>query len=524
MPVRRAGVSLAAAVIGLLVVLAGTGLLVGRPAGAEDNGDGGRLFCGAGLMPATPDHVSAWKSGVVVDFVREPPCDSPTPSSALVILKVATISSDDGWSLTRLAWLYAGLVAVVTAAAAWAASARSLWRTLVLVPGLVPLASADYSRFFLSTFSEPAGLLGAFALMSGVAAVTVTSRTDRSARLVALALVAIGGTIATTAKAGYAPVLVPACVVCAGTAVSLRGRSQTDAPRRTDRVVGPILALVTALLAAIPLTAALSWQTTTWGAINAHDLVYTTVLVEQPDAAAPLGLPPNAVDAAGRSFFPDGPAGVPGADVVAADPAGMRDKAVRQLAGHPAALARAIGVATQATEGASLRYLDAPVWTPADEPTPKDRRLDPGEVGDQRASLQSWLDSMALPWWPSLLTAIGVVLGGAGLVRRRAAWSPCARVAGFAAITSVGLTTAAVLGDGYFEIAKHVWLAAYLLEVTLVAIVGSAIVALAHAILSRRRTDLRPGSGVEGMHTSASPMPVTGRVHPRPGPAVPDLV
>jgi len=37
----------------------------------------------------------------------------------------------------------------------------------------------------------------------------------------------------------------------------------------------------------------------------------------------------------------------------------------------------------------------------------------------------------------------------------------------------------AVLGDGYFEIAKHVWLAAYLLVVCAVAVVLAGAVAVA---------------------------------------------
>jgi hypothetical protein len=58
----------------------------------------------------------------------------------------------------------------------------------------------------------------------------------------------------------------------------------------------------------------------------------------------------------------------------------------------------------------------------------------------------------------------------------------------------VGLVAAAVLGDGYFEIAKHVWLAAYLLVVTAVAVVlGIAVWVVRRA--AYRRPAPTPSSG-----------------------------
>jgi len=52
-------------------------------------------------------------------------------------------------------------------------------------------------------------------------------------------------------------------------------------------------------------------------------------------------------------------------------------------------------------------------------------------------------------------------------------------VAAVAAVSAVGVVAAAVLGDGYFEIAKHVWLAACLLVVTAAAVVLGAAVSAA---------------------------------------------
>ena len=70
------------------------------------------------------------------------------------------------------------------------------------------------------------------------------------------------------------------------------------------------------------------------------------------------------------------------------------------------------------------------------------------------------------------------------------------RVAAFGAVSALGLVAAAVLGDGYFEIAKHVWLAAYFVEVTATsALLGLAVLAVSRtfARLEPRKRPARAG-------------------------------
>ena len=45
----------------------------GTPVGVADNGDGARLYCGAGLTPAHPEARSNWQGGVVLDFTHGRP-------------------------------------------------------------------------------------------------------------------------------------------------------------------------------------------------------------------------------------------------------------------------------------------------------------------------------------------------------------------------------------------------------------------------------------------------------------------
>lgn len=485
-PFVRVVVAFAAGVLALLAILASTGLLAGDLVGAADNGDGSRLYCGAGLAPANGQ--SNWMGGVVLIFDRVSPCASPIPSVAGTILRAAVHGASNPWSLTRLGWLYAALAAAAFSLATWAVTRKGLLKALVLVPPLLPLANKDFSRFFLSTFSEPAGLLGAFVLVCGAGVVWVSDRAHRPERIVGLVLVAGGGLLAATAKAAYAPLLGVAVLVCALTAVSVRGGER----RWYDRLGPVVLALVTAFLAVGPLTTALNWQSSNVPAVNAHNLIYTTVLTEVPNATTKLGLPPAAAGYAGEAYYPHGAEGVPGADLIASAPDAKRNAAWRVLADHPSALLDAIGIAMQATEGRELNYLPSAAWTPA---TLKPASSIAGEQGATGPTLRAWLDGLSTPWLPSLLAAFGIVAGIAGTVRRGSTWSVFARIAGTAAVSSVLLAVMAILGDGYFEIAKHVWLAAYLLDVTTVALVGGCVSAIVQWYSRRVRGSRRTGDG-----------------------------
>jgi hypothetical protein len=77
-PPRRAAVAAASGLLTLLLLADAAGLLVGPPVGAADNGDGARLYCGAGLVPLTPGQASNWKGGVVLGFATgAPACPDP---------------------------------------------------------------------------------------------------------------------------------------------------------------------------------------------------------------------------------------------------------------------------------------------------------------------------------------------------------------------------------------------------------------------------------------------------------------
>jgi hypothetical protein len=452
----------------LLAVLLSTGLITGGVRGAGDNNDGSRLYCGAGLVPAGPGHQSVFANVVVLHFDRGPSCQDPVPSSALPILQAAVASSPGRFSLTWLGGIYTLLLAGVAGAGAWAAARAGRRGLLVLLPVLVPLADPTFTRFLISTYSEPAGLLGTVALLAGVGILGLAGGEDRVARGWALGLVAAGGVVAATAKVGYAPLLVVAVAVCALTRLPLRSR---------PRLGGPAVAAVAVAVSLWPLSAASSWQARHYADVNAVNLTYTVALAEVPRSAAHLGLPAAADHTGGQAYYPFGPAALPGApEVVVTHPARARSAALRLLVEHPGALLHTLGKAIQATRGASLAYIpERPLA--ADRPAVERSGSGIGPQGVTTAKLDGWLDSMSLPWATTAVVGGSLVVGAVGL-RRRGLAAGFARLAGVAGASTVLLALTAVLGDGYYEIAKHVWLAAYTGLVSALALVGAVVGAL----------------------------------------------
>ncbi|HEY4334013.1 MAG TPA: hypothetical protein VGM78_15635 [Ilumatobacteraceae bacterium] len=446
--------------------------------GAADNGDGGRLFCGAGLSPAAP--ASAWQGGVVLTFTRSPSCADTEPSSALPLLRLA-VAGQSTFTLQRLGWLYSALAGVVSGAAAWALTVRRRVALALLAPIAVPVVDPAFARLFISTYAEPAGLLGAFSLMCGVVVVAATGRTDRRERIVALTLIA-GGALAATAKVGYIPLLGVAVIAAATTTMTISARP------RTSSIVGLGVAVLLALVSVVPIRHALAWQDRTYAEVNSYNLVYSMVLVEVPGTAAHLGLPAGAQDFAGNAYYPHGPGGVVGAAELAADPSGVRSKAWRLLLHHPFVSAHVVGIGLQATAGDDLTYLPSQPWAPGMVGPPVGVVIS-GEQGADAASLHSWLDTISVPWLPSATVALGLIAGACSLRRRRSLAAALARVAGAATLGALGIVVVAVLGDGYFEIAKHVWLAAYLLDVAQLALVLLAAVGVRRWWRRRRATD-----------------------------------
>ena len=510
-PVRslgRAGRVVLAVLVAVLVaggMVVRLGLVGDDGIGAADNADGARLFCVAELVPVAPDDRAAWRDAVVTEFrTGGEPCPPEAPAtSAGLVLSVAVATgalldtspaAPDGthrFSLEWLAALYLGLIALGAGVAAYAVSARrpALRLLTVLVPPLAPLLLVPWwSRFLVSTYAEPAGLVGTVWVALGLLAVAVTRPADRGGRYAALALLAAGGALAATAKPGYLAVGALAFVAAALVAVG-------TAPRRR-RIAGLATAAVVLAVSALPVLSGLRAQDDYYEVVNAHNFAFTAVLPESgPAATAALGLRPEAWERAGEGFFFTSGAGVPGwRETVAERPAELRAAAYRWVATHPRVLARLVQRGMVATMRPQMPYLLSATVAPGDVvgDAPVEFHADaPPFMGPFFA----YLDEVDAPWLPAGLVAVSVLGAAATLVPRRrgdpTGWSRVAvrltRVAAALAVAGTGVVVIAVLGDGYYELIKHVWLGSYAFVVTAGVLAAALVAAGTGAVVARRR-------------------------------------
>lgn len=448
--IRVVPVAIVVAVAAVCLIL-GTGLAGDSPHGAGDNGDGVRMYCGAGIVPTTPDQKANWK-GVVVDTFRtgEAPCAQPVPSSALLPIVATVRLSGPIWNLRTLGWTWVGVLLAAFGAAAAAAGATRPWRALLVLPVVLPLAAPDFSRFLLSTYGEPAGLVGTAAALAGVVA-AVAGPSRGVARWAALAVAVLGGVLAATAKPAYAVVLLPVLVLCVAR------------PPARSRMLGLVLAAIVAVGAAFPVIAAMTAQDREYGAVNTHDLVFTAVgPASSGDALERLGLPPAAARALGSAYYPDGGATVPNwKALVGEDWPRLRAGAWGYVVTHPRTALEMADAALRATSDPKISYLPTDLRSSPRAmsiPTPGPSS---GEQGSDGRTLRPWLATRPLGLVPYLVLGAAVVVGILGARRNRKSGSALAALGVTAAGTMALLAAAAVMGDGYFELAKHTWPAAY---------------------------------------------------------------
>ncbi|MCD2186801.1 glycan biosynthesis hexose transferase WsfD [Actinomycetospora soli] len=465
-----------------LVTLPGLG---GGLIGAGDNGDAFRLFCTAGLTPDTPSRVSLWRGVVVTAFTSgAQPCTA-APSSSAFLLGLVVPGGPATWSLTAYAWLLAGLAAgVVGIGAATLATVRP-WRAVLVVVPLVGLLGVSWwTRFLVSLYAEPTALVAAVAVLVGLLVVAGTRPEHRNQRLVALALLGLGGLLGATSKPGFVPIGLVAAA-CAALVV-VRSRSR----RQVWRLAGPLVAVALLAGSAYPVSAAIEGQERTYAPVNAHNLIFTAVMPEVgPDVVVPaLGLPPGAAAHSGEGYYWAGGLGIPGwATAVGDRPDEARATARTLLLEHPGAFATMVGRGLTATLRPQLTYLPSEPFGTAPEHF-EGRTVYP-EAGPQTSLLVRWLDAIPLGWLPLALVVTALAAAAATVLPRVRRGDPLVvglvRVAGAAALLGLGIVTLAVAGDGYYELSKHVWLGSYLFLTA--GVTGLAAVVAAATARFRRR-------------------------------------
>ncbi|WP_133828272.1 hypothetical protein [Actinomycetospora succinea] len=501
---RPIGTPLRVALGVLVAVLVGGGLLLrlglvgGDAIGVADNGDAVRLACVADLVPDATDGTSAGHGVVVTEYrTGGPGCarEAPTTSAGLILRATVAVTTaldgtppaPDGSTRFSLEWLaaaYVGLFALGAGLAAFAATAghragRGVPVVLAVIgPPLLPLLVAPWwTRFLVASLSEAGGLLGLAWMAWGLLAVALTRPAHRSARLLALGLIAAGGVVAATAKPGFLPVGLAAVAACAVVTVGTRP-VRRHAP-------GLCAAALAVAIAAAPVMSGLRAQDEAYDVVNAHNLAFTAVLPESgPAATAPLGLRPEAFAQAGQHFYLDGGRSVPGWDqTVGARPEELRTAARLWVAEHPLVLARMVHRGLLATLRPQIPYLASETGGPrrVDGTVPRPAYPEGSQV---MGPMFVYLDGLPGRWVPPTVLALALLASLLTVVLpRRARGSPVtvgtARVAGVLAATALGVVVLAVLGDGYCELAKHVWLGSYALVVTGLTLVVAAVSAVA---------------------------------------------
>ncbi len=481
-PAAAGGLAAAVTVLGLAlrIGLLRLPLLGGGLIGVGDNGDAYRLFCTAGLTPDTPDRFALWRGVVVTAFTTgAKPCTA-APSSSATFLRLVVPNGSGLWSLTSYAWLLGGVAALgVGIGAATLASVRPARAALVAIP-LVPLLVVSWwSRFLVSLYAEPTALVGTVWVLVGLLVVAATRPTDRVPRVVALGLLALGGLVAATAKPGFIPVGVVALLCCA--LVVVRAPTSARRPSRVlTRLAGPLVALVLLAGAAVPVAEGIVGQDRSYGAVNAHNLIFTALMpaIGPDTVVSAVGLPPAAAAHSGEGFYWAGGFDIPGWTPAIGDrPAEARATARTLLVERPSAVATMVDRGLTATMRPQLPYLpSAPRGT---APEHFEGRTPYPEAGPQTAMLLGWLAGIGAGWLPLVTVLLALTAGAATLLPRLRRADPLAiglaRVAAGAALLGLGIVTLAVLGDGYYELSKHVWLGSYCFAVTGLSGVAAAV-------------------------------------------------
>lgn len=259
------------------------------------------------------------------------------------------------------------------------------------------------------------------------------------------------------------------------------------------RVPGLVAAVLAVGLAASPVLAGVRHQDALYEVPNTHDLVFTAILPEAgPAPLAELGLPAEAFRASGEHYYLFQGRNVPGWDETPGPRTlEIRSAARRHVAEHPELLARMVHRGLVATLRPQIPYLVS--TTAGDRTVSGSLPVADTPEGAQRMGITfAFLDRLPGRPLPPLVLAVAL-LGAAATVllpRRSRRWGTVRgllRVAGALAVGALGTVVLAVLGDGYVELAKHVWLASYLLVLTATVLTAALAAAVAGAVRRRSR-------------------------------------
>lgn len=465
---RRRAEGLTALVVALVVTAAAlTQLFLGPDLGLADNGDGRRVLCGSGLQPppvSTAFTEVVFEVGPLTDPVAGF-CDRPEmrySTSQIVLVDTAELIdglfSDPGIDLRLVGALACVLFGLLMAGLYLGLPGTRTARLLAVGAASALLLDVSYAHYFSSAFSETAGFLG---LLAVAAALAWCAR--RPLGVAPLAALLVATAFLVTAKTQLTPLAGIVIVL-----VLLRYAQSRRSLAHPRRAVALVAMFVLAVLVGSGLQVA--YQGKEFQRANLHNLVLYSVAPLSGDPAEALrdmGLDESMAQYAGSSAFNTQAFGDPGyADFIAAS---SRTDVVLYLLRNP-------GLSTSMLEDA-VTEVAAPRTLYLSELRASDR-VDGSDQASRYAPVTTVLEAASGLAWPVLpvlwvlLIAWGAVLSLRRQVRRvdLRAWGFPLVFVSTAAVAQVGI---ALIGDGYYELAKHQVFVSYLTCAALALTLGS---------------------------------------------------
>ncbi|MCF2530389.1 glycan biosynthesis hexose transferase WsfD [Yinghuangia soli] len=481
--------------------------VVGTVYGAADNGDGPRLTCPSGLLPDTPSQRWNGQIGVVHEYQvgegQDCWADVVYPTTRRLLLN-ALVPDTGTFSLRKLAAVESSMLGVVVGCGVLL---LRRWGR----PGMCALAVIGFaavapamSRFFMSPFSESAGLVGSVALLIGAAGLLANPVRAYAERFTSVALVLFGAAYGGLAKQANLP------LIGVGVAVLLCTRLVEPRPFRPRRVAYwarlVLPRLVSLGMCAALLVPAAQWYKAgeTWSRelnfneLTTGDFVLGAVALEvqrNGGSLADLGLPESFGPLVGMEEWPDQDRKVQPdwQHYFKFDIEETRARTAEYIARNPEIGYRLLTTGIAATQGVRNNYLAAYEFGGGPDKGKIRITMDTPyvAVGAVNAAGNGAVGFLLL----SGLTVLGPVRYANQRFRRRIGpepgrgHTPTTGLLLLAAVSAaLALTTCAVAvwGDGYYELTKHVWLGAFFAAVA-VGLAGVAGAGPVRRRLSRIR-------------------------------------
>jgi hypothetical protein len=474
--------TLSALVFVALVVLT-LGLASRSPIGIMDNFDGWRSFDAAGLVPAEPDGQSAGKGYVVTRFSKQDTqryvegrdagllgtyYPNFTTFSLLAIREGVPGTIVD---LRLLALIWA-LTAAIVLYFSWTEASKAN-----VIIGFLILSLSPFSRFFVSTYADHAALIGLVGLLT---CLPLVARRHKNPSVAGYLVCLLSAVLVAGSKAAYFPIVLIAVVV------TLVGFFRNFLKFRVLARVALCCVTALSVICSMRLVQAnLSSQDRKNSQyVNDHNFVMT---VAGPsfgvDWLESRGVDSSlAAESLGEAFWPRSVEWqqFPSWFETIGDPK-WSNRIRIEFVRRPVSWMPVLNKAVRSTSDPFLRYLPKQSWSSEIPPANTWPQRGISRAGEAITQFLVWPLKLGVIW-PLALGAFGLIhaVRKTRLSREVESVSPLGSMGVFAGVIGLGLCFAAVVGDGYYELEKHVHIASLSFAIQAASAIAIAIMHFWH--------------------------------------------